>query len=305
MIALADHLLAAVARFAERARRFFYAVALLGNRCPDCSGVLTMAGEGRCRCLACHRQFDPTVAFQRCSSCGGRPAIRVRRYRCGQCGQDVPSRFLFDGQVFDADYFRAKMAEHRERKRRRREQLREMLAKSRSDGIEPQPADLDAVPGLVEAINGLTGRLDLPIPLPRGGEFDLQRYQDHVRAHLGPEAIRLDHIPPLTEDPRRDLVWRFIAVIFLAHAGLADATQTGQTIMVIQRETHSKRQRLLLQLHFMSTVREGCFESPIPSTHLLGSSLSCSPTATTRTRTEWSSVTSRDAWEGFQPPGRA
>ena len=40
---------------------------------------------------------------------------------------------------------------------------------------------------------------------------------------------------------RKDLIWRFIAVIFLAHAGAVDVWQEGQAIMVIKHEANRKR----------------------------------------------------------------
>jgi hypothetical protein len=57
-----------------------------------------------------------TPAFQRCDACGGELAVAIRRYRCRQCGADATLRFLFDGLVFDAEYFRQKMYECRSRK---------------------------------------------------------------------------------------------------------------------------------------------------------------------------------------------
>ena len=54
--------------------------------------------------------------------------------------------------------------------------------------------------------------------------------------------MSLRDIPPLSENLRKDLIWRFIAVIFLAHAGIVDIWQDGQDIMVIKHETNRKRQ---------------------------------------------------------------
>jgi len=132
IIRLAFRLAEAVTGFAGRAKQLYYAVMLMGHECPRCGGGLVMEGEGKCRCNSCGDEFDPTVAFQRCGTCGGRLELRVRRYRCTQCGADVASRFLFDGLAFDAEYFRQKMTESRQRKRELRERVREMLAESRS-----------------------------------------------------------------------------------------------------------------------------------------------------------------------------
>ena len=129
---LALEMAEAVEAFMEKARRFFYSVMLIGHRCPRCNGPLTTVSEGRCRCGYCGHELDPTVAFQRCPDCGGAPRLSVRKYRCRQCGRDVTSRFLFDGLVFDREYFRHKMLESRQRRKELRERVRQMLAESRS-----------------------------------------------------------------------------------------------------------------------------------------------------------------------------
>ncbi len=91
-------------------------------------------------------------------------------------------------------------------------------------------------------LDGLSGAVEPPCQWqPRDG-FDLQRYQSHLQAQIGPIALPLDEIPPLNEDARLDRIWRFIAIIFMAHAGLIHAWQDGQTIMVIKRETDTEGQ---------------------------------------------------------------
>jgi len=228
----------AVAAYSARARRFFYEVMLFDHACPKCHGSLAMVREGCCRCAACAHSFDPTVAFQRCSACGGTPKIEVRRYRCSQCGEDISSRFLFDGLVFDAEYFRQKMAEHRHRKRDQHARLRAAQMDDRSPVLDAGPADLGAVQGLIEALDSLTagGTGDFPWPIREG--FDLSRYERHIQAHIQPIPILFDQIPPIGDNARRDRIWRFIALVFLAHAGLVDLRQKGQTITVMQREAN-------------------------------------------------------------------
>jgi len=113
IIKLAFDMTAVVQRYVDKVRRFYYWVMLLGYRCPGCGGSLTMVAEGRCKCTCCQNELDPTVTFQRCSACGGAPVLHVRRYQCRHCGGDIASKFLFDGLVFDADYFRQKMSESR------------------------------------------------------------------------------------------------------------------------------------------------------------------------------------------------
>jgi len=76
---------------------------------------------------------------------------------------------------------------------------------------------------------------------PEAG-FDLKRYQSHVEAHIRDLPVGLDEIPSLTEDARRDLIWRFVAIIFMAHAGLVDVWQEGSTIWVMRHEADRERQ---------------------------------------------------------------
>jgi len=239
IITLAFDMAKAVEVFMQKAKKFFYSVMLFGHRCPKCNGSLTMASEGKCRCISCGKEFDPTVAFQRCSECGGVPVLRVRRYQCRNCGSDIQSRFLFDGLAFDADYFRQKMIESRQRKTEQRERVRQMLVESRSADLPLGAVDLAAVPGLLDALNSLTAGLNIAFAIGSRGEFDLKRYESHIKAHLRDFSVSLRNIPPLSENLRKDLIWRFIAVIFLAHAGIVDVQQQQEEILVIKREIDS------------------------------------------------------------------
>ena len=234
-------LIEAVTGFAGRARKLYYAVVLLGHSCPKCDGKLVMLGEGLCRCGSCKAKFDPTVVFQRCNVCGGRAVLRLRRYRCQECGNDISSRFLFDGLVFNKEYFRQKMAESRQQRKQQRERVRKMLAESRSLNLQLPVADLSAVPGLEQALNGLTADLTELVPWAPQEGFDLKRYQSHIQAHIQDFPISLEEMPPL-ENTRKDRIWRFIAVIFMAHAGIINIWQDGHNIMVIKRETDRKGQ---------------------------------------------------------------
>lgn len=230
-----------VAGLIDKVRAFYYEVMLSEHRCPRCEVGLEMIREGRCRCRECGLELDPTVVFQRCSACGGELRLNVRRYSCRSCGADVPSRFVFDGLIFDAEYFRQKMAESRERKRELRERVRQMLAASRSESIlAPQIEGLTS--DLLLALDGLmTGPESCRMP-DLSSRFDLNRYQSHVNAHIGPIATAFDEIPPLSENPRLDRIWRFITIIFLAHASTIDVWQDGQIIMVKKHEVDAERQ---------------------------------------------------------------
>ncbi len=242
IIKQAFRLMEMVMGFAGRAKQFYYAIVLLGHRCPKCNGGLVMVAEGLCKCRSCGHKFDPTITFQRCGVCGGTLEFRLRRYRCKQCGTDIASRFLFDGLTFNKEYFRERMAESRQRKKQQRERVRRMLAESRSEALSLPAAELSSVPGLQDALNSLTVDLaDLIRWVPQEG-FDLKRYESHIQAHIRDFPISLDEIPPFGEDARKDRIWRFIAIIFLAHFGLIDIWQDGQEIMVMKHEANGEGQ---------------------------------------------------------------
>lgn len=242
IIRLAFDLSEATQRLVDKARQFYYWAMLFGHRCPRCGQALRMMAEGRCRCGGCGHELDPTIVFQRCPNCGGVPALRIRRYQCRQCGHDIRSRFLFDGLVFDAEYFRVKMAQSRRRKSEQRERVRQMLAESRSGVLSLGHADLHTVPGLADALNALTMDTDGLSWVETRAEFSLRRYEDHVMAHTCDYPLSLTEIPPLGNDMRKDLIWRFIAVIFLAHTGMIRIWQEGHDVMVMRYETDREGQ---------------------------------------------------------------
>ena len=235
----------AVSRFVEHVREYFYVVMLSKHACPRCGDALVMIAESRCRCVGCAVTLDPTLEFQRCPTCGGTPRLNVRRYSCRACGAAVISRFLFDGLVFDAGYFREKMADHRERRQELRERVRQMLAASRSGRILPEPVSLSSVPGLLDALNELTCGTPHALQFELVVRFDLAAYQRHISSQISEIPVTLDEIMPLGQDLRLDRIWRFVAVIFLAHAGLAEVWQESSFVMVKQRETDREGQDVL------------------------------------------------------------
>ena len=244
IIGLAFRMSEAVAALVERIRGFYYAVLLMDHRCPGCGGTLRMIGESKCRCRSCGHELDPTVTFQNCPDCGGKAVLRIRRYECSQCGTEIRSRFLFDGLVFDTEYFRQKMAEHRERKAQQRERTQKMLAETRSEALDVPAADIGSSPELLEALNSLTSGLAAAfVRHPKDG-FDLKRYESHLLAHIRDFPLEFDQIPYLEENTRKDRVWRFIALLFMAHSGQVNIWQDGLNIMVVKNETNGEGQGL-------------------------------------------------------------
>lgn len=234
IIAVAFDMYAAVEKFITKAQRFYYLVMLFGCHCPKCTSSVSMIAEGLCRCNSCGYEFDPTVVFQRCLHCGGKLLLRIRRYRCSKCGGDIISTFLFNGIVFDSEYFRQRMSESRQRKKQQRQRVQQMLAECQSEPLVSDALDLNSVPGLVDSLDGLTAAIEVPIEIELKGKFNLNRYQRHIKSHLDTEPKDLREIPPLIENLRLDLIWRFIAAIFLDHAGMVNIYQHGRNILVMK-----------------------------------------------------------------------
>ncbi len=241
MIERAFALAETVSRYAGRVRAFFYRVALFDRRCPCCNAQLRMTRESRCRCPSCETELDPTVTYQRCA-CGGAPRLRIRRYECSTCGAEMASHFVFDGLIFEAKYFRKKMAESRQRRREQHERVRRMLAGTRSGCIDVPAADLAQEEGLLTALDQMVDCADPVSVLQSRSSSDLKRYQRHIQAHIRAIPSSLEQIPPMGEDLRIDRIGRFIAIIFLAHAGILDVWQNGQGIMVKRREVDREGQ---------------------------------------------------------------
>ena len=231
IIACAGQLGRAVDVFISHAKCYYYQVMLSGFECPDCGADIEMLCDGLCRCKSCGNEFDPTVAFQKCG-CGGSVKLKICRYQCVKCGNVVRSRFVFDGTVLDKEYFRERMIRSREKKQKQREKIIAELIESRSEPIENDYIDLDAVDGLADAIDELTLIPELSGYLPLCKGFDLQRYQKHLEAIVGADEVCFDDISPLEEDRRLDRIWRFVAVIFMAHLGTMQLDQADGVIHI-------------------------------------------------------------------------
>jgi hypothetical protein len=238
IIAQACEMRVAVETFISHARKYFYEVMLSGYSCPDCKVALIMTADGNCRCTGCGNEFDPTIAFQRCGSCGGKVRLKICRYQCVSCSEIVHSRFVFDGNVFDKEYFKQRMQQSREKRNQQRELIIEELIENRSDPLEADYIDFSAVEGLEGAIDELTLLPQLAgfIPLCKG--FDLKCYQNHLEANIGPFEVCFDDIPQLEEDARLDRIWRFVAVIFMEHLGTMELYQEDEVIY-IKRENEA------------------------------------------------------------------
>lgn len=229
-----------IERFKGKARDFYFQVMLSAHACGSCGGRLEMIGRSLCRCQNCQCRIDPTLEFQRSLCCGVELVRRPAHYVCSHCKRITPSRFLFDERVFDRNYFREMMQTSRERARSKREAIRQLLAKNRSEELVlTEEPELKAIPGLVEALNIFlsSGAVDLGTFQDIEQTFDMETYRRHILECLGWGNRPFSAIPLLQPQPRLDRVFRFITLVFMAQSGEVTLEQAEGEILV-QRIYH-------------------------------------------------------------------
>ena len=229
-----------IERFKAEARDFYLKVMLSAHACEQCGGGLEMIGRSLCACRVCAAQADPTTAFQRSLCCGAELVRKRIRYVCSGCGRITPSRFLFNERLFDEEYFREMMRSSRERARRKKEALRQEVLENRSEHlILDQEPDLEAIPGLAEALNAFlnSSSLDLEAVEELTKSFDLGAYRRHILECLGWSATPFAAIPQLQGHVRLDRVFRFVTLVFMDQAGEVDLDQE-QGELLVQRVYH-------------------------------------------------------------------
>ena len=233
-----------LASFKERVKAFYFEVMLSPYRCPQCQGPLRMTGTSQCSC-ACGNTFDPTLEFQRSACCGSELVRRTYHYACTRCHEVVPSHFLFDERLFDKEYFRDMLREHRRRAKEAREEMKRLLANSRSGTLllteEPHLESLD---GFVQDLNAFIESRDHD-PGDPGFEaksaFSMDRYRSHILSCLAAETVLFSDIVQVDENIRRDKAWRFITLVFMRNDREIDLIQEGDDIWVqrLSNEAHA------------------------------------------------------------------
>lgn len=233
-----------MAGFKERAKAFYFEVILSPYRCPQCQGLLRMTNTSQCSC-SCGNIFDPTLAFQRSPCCGVRLVRRTYHYACSCCREVVPSVFLFDERVFDKEYFREMMQDHRRKARQEREEMKRFLAESRSGTfLLTEEPHLESLDGFVQDLEAFI-QSQPHVPLDSGFEpksiFNMDRYRSHILSCLPTEEVRFSDIAQMDENTRRDRAWRFITLVFMQNDREIDLIQEGDNIWVqrIPNEAHA------------------------------------------------------------------
>jgi hypothetical protein len=230
--------LSSVDGYKGRARQFYFEVVLSIFRCPACGGQLQMTGTSKCSC-SCGNIFDPTLSFQKSDCCGAGLSRKTFHYICSKCHKINPSRFIFDERIFDKAYFRKMMRESRDRKENKREEIRQLIALSRSEPLtlleNPQ---LDAIPGLIEDldkfIQNTTYESGQFFP-PSDNLFEMDKYREHILSVLTWDNMLFSEIDPLFDDIRDDKIYRFITLVFMDHDLEIELNQLGDDLSVQRR----------------------------------------------------------------------
>jgi hypothetical protein len=231
-------ILSCITDYKKRVRQFYFEVVLSSFSCPACGGQLHMIGNSECSC-SCGNAFDPTLAFQKSACCGAGLIRKTFHYACSKCRKSNPSRFIFDERVFDKAYFREMMRESRERKKKKREEIRKLLAQSRSDTLSlTEFPDIEIIPGLIEDLNEFIQKTSYEAPHYSFGaenEFDLNKYRDHILSVLSWDSVLFSEMEPLIDDIRDDKIYRFITLVIMDHDREVDLNQLGDDLSVQRR----------------------------------------------------------------------
>ena len=224
-----------VKAYREQAKDFYFRVLLSQHACPTCGDVLHMTGVSECSCRSGHI-LDPTIVFQPSFCCQAALIRQTFHYACSRCHKTVPSRFLFDERLFDAEYFREMMREHRGRIKSRRVEIKRLLAESRSGTlllmVEPR---LDVIPDFLHELDAFI--LGNPIEPCRDSlglksDFNLAAYRAHILSLLDDHVLRFSDISPLKGDDRQDRARRFITLVFMDNDREISLQQHGDDLLI-------------------------------------------------------------------------
>jgi len=221
--------------FKKLAKEFYFDVILSVHQCSDCGGRIWMSGKSECTC-GCGKVFDPTLVFQQSPCCGVKLVRKTLHYVCSRCQRTVPSTFLFDERLFDKAYFREMVRVSRARARKRRGEIRRLLAGSRSEALTlmEEPC-LESIPGLIQDLNDFiqgNGTEACDFNFDSNPCFRMNDYRKHILSVLGWDSLLFSDIAPLIDDRRRDRIWRFVTIIFMQNDREVMLTQYGNDFLI-------------------------------------------------------------------------
>jgi hypothetical protein len=126
------------------------------------------------------------------------------------------------------------MKESRARAKRKKEEVRRLLAESRSGTLLlTEEPSLEAIPGLNDALNDFIRAEWLRnYEFASKAGFRMDDYRDHILSVLGLGSRLFSDITPMIDDSRRDRIWRFVTLTFMAQDRVVELTQYGTDILV-------------------------------------------------------------------------
>lgn len=239
-----------IEKIREKLKNLYYRAVLFAKLCPECGTPdLVMVKDSWCRCESCRHEFDPTIQFQICPTCRGALTRRIYHYWCEKCRKKTTSLYCFDAKVFDAVYFREMMNESRQRKKQKHEQIKQMLAESRSSRFFPtREPSLANLSGLEPELNKFVNTV-IPEEFFRDNPtqpiFEMDLYRQHILELVSGCVVHFEGISNIIEDQRLDRVFRFITAVFMQHDGeiVLEQNQDGK-IMIFENEAYRKGQAI-------------------------------------------------------------
>ena len=134
------------------------------------------------------------------------------------------------------------MQESRRRAAGKREEIRRLLADSRSDALSlMEYPDLEAIPGLLQDLDGFIqmNRDQEDDIYELKSEFNMGAYRTHILSSVDRHAIYFSAVSPLTGDYRRDMVRRFITIVFMDNDQEVDIQQYGNDLLIQRRNNET------------------------------------------------------------------
>jgi hypothetical protein len=134
------------------------------------------------------------------------------------------------------------MRESRDRAKQKKEEVRRLLAGSRSGALDlMEEPNLESIPGLIQDLNDFIK--------PEGVEtfaftstdacFRMDQYREHIFSILSWEGVLFSDIVPLIENDHRDKIWRFITLVFMDNDHEVELTQHGRDLLVQRRQNEA------------------------------------------------------------------
>lgn len=92
---------------------------------------------------------------------------------------------------------------------------------------------MESIPGLKDALDGFlgSGMIGFAGFLPKSG-FSMMEYRNHILSVLPLGSRLFSDIAPMIDDSRRDRIWRFVTLTFMAQDREVELTQYGADILV-------------------------------------------------------------------------